>query len=68
MRVGELVNIMHPPPVLFVSADSKGLAGALFVSADSKGVRGVVRASADSKGVKSSSKLRVEKLNKEKRL
>jgi len=46
---------MTPTPHLFVSADSKRLAGEFFVSADSKGVISplfpAVLVSADSKGV-----------------
>jgi len=53
------MKTLPPPPVVFVSADSKGVASAFSVSADSKGVispsfsalmRGL--GSADSKGVR----------------
>ena len=55
-----------PSPGVFVSADSKGVAGAMSVSADSKGVictkmvqNASVRGSAESKGVKGAAAWRV---------
>ena len=44
-RIG--CRVRGPPPLFFVSADSKGLTNCLFVSADSKGVSGPMFETAD---------------------